>query len=105
MSTGPVSNRSFHVHLPLHNGSPVPLAPPAPRQFAVASIGRDGEGLVVPGLAWYLPFKRLCDLVLAALFLVPAAPIMLLGVIFIKATSRGPALYRQVRLGKGGRPF
>jgi lipopolysaccharide/colanic/teichoic acid biosynthesis glycosyltransferase len=30
---------------------------------------------------------------------------MLLGVILIKFTSRGPALYRQVRVGKGGRPF
>lgn len=105
MSTGPVSNRSFHVHLPLHSSVPAANAGPLPRQFAVPTVERSAEGSVVPGLGWYLPVKRFCDLVLAILLLVPAAPVLLVGVIFVKLTSRGPALYRQVRLGRGGRPF
>lgn len=102
MSTGPVPTRSFHVHLPLHNSTP---AVPMPRQFAVPSVDRAAENSIIPRLGWYIPVKRVCDLVLALLLLIPAAPIMLAGVILIKLTSRGPALYRQVRLGKGGRPF
>jgi lipopolysaccharide/colanic/teichoic acid biosynthesis glycosyltransferase len=104
MSMGPVSNRSFHVHLPLpnHNGAP---AAPVPRQFAVPTVDRAIENPIVPGLGWYIPCKRVCDLVLAVLLLIPASLFMLVGVILIKWTSRGPALYRQVRLGKGGRPF
>src|SRR5437868_4487093 len=105
MSTGPVSNRSFHVHLPLHNGVPTTSASPLPRQFAIPTVDRASEGSVLPGLSWYLPCKRVGDLVLAVLLLIPASLFMLAGVILIKWTSRGPALYRQVRLGKGGRPF
>jgi lipopolysaccharide/colanic/teichoic acid biosynthesis glycosyltransferase len=43
---------------------------------------------------------------LAALcLLVPAAPLILLAGLLTKLTSRGPAFYLQVRLGRGGMPY
>lgn len=51
------------------------------------------------------PLKRVLDIVgaLAGLFLF--LPLMLATAVAVKATSRGPVIFRQTRLGKGGRPF
>ncbi len=49
--------------------------------------------------------KRLEDILLAGvLSLVFALPALLIA-LFIKLDSRGPAIFRQTRLGEGGRPF
>jgi exopolysaccharide biosynthesis polyprenyl glycosylphosphotransferase len=54
----------------------------------------------------YLLFlKRAFDLVLAAVLVVVAAPLLLLIAIAVKLTSPGPALYRQWRCGLNGRKF
>ena len=57
-----------------------------------------------PG-GWYPAVKRAGDVVLAALLLVLTAPLALLAAALVKLTSRGPALYTQVRLGRHGVPF
>ena len=49
--------------------------------------------------------KRLLDLVIAAIGLALAAPLMLLTATAIALDSRGPILYRQIRAGELGRPF
>lgn len=49
--------------------------------------------------------KRLFDLTLAALGLVVLAPLLLLIGLLIRLDSPGPALFRQERVGRGGRPF
>jgi lipopolysaccharide/colanic/teichoic acid biosynthesis glycosyltransferase len=49
--------------------------------------------------------KRLVDLVLAAIALVAAAPVLVLAAAGIRLASRGPILYRAVRLGQQRRPF
>ena len=49
--------------------------------------------------------KRTIDVVFAAVGLVMAAPIMALVALGVRLTSAGPALYHQVRVGRGGRPF
>lgn len=49
--------------------------------------------------------KRIFDIVCALLLIVVAAPLMVLAAIAVKLDSRGPALYRQERLGQDGRPF
>ena len=41
----------------------------------------------------------------AGLLLLSAAPLMLLLVVAVRLTSRGPAVYRQVRIGQFGRAF
>jgi lipopolysaccharide/colanic/teichoic acid biosynthesis glycosyltransferase len=42
---------------------------------------------------------------LAAALFVAAVPVMLLALAAVRATSRGPALYSQSRVGRGGRVF
>ncbi len=49
--------------------------------------------------------KRVCDFVFSILFLIAAAPLILITALLIKLTSRGPVVYKQVRTGEGGRPF
>jgi sugar transferase (PEP-CTERM system associated) len=48
-----------------------------------------------------LGFKRLGDLVLALVMLVLTAPVMLAIAIAIRIDSKGPAIYRQTRVGLG----
>jgi exopolysaccharide biosynthesis polyprenyl glycosylphosphotransferase len=49
--------------------------------------------------------RRVMDLVLASLLVVLTLPIMIVAGLLIRATSSGPVLFRQVRLGLHGRPF
>jgi exopolysaccharide biosynthesis polyprenyl glycosylphosphotransferase len=49
--------------------------------------------------------KRGLDLVGAAACLIVSAPVMLLGALTIKLDSRGPVLFAQQRVGRGGRRF
>jgi lipopolysaccharide/colanic/teichoic acid biosynthesis glycosyltransferase len=49
--------------------------------------------------------RRLCDLVLAATILLLAAPFMAVIAALVRATSPGPILFRQTRLGHLERPF
>ena len=48
---------------------------------------------------------RAADVVLAGLGLVVASPLLLLSAIAIKLDSRGPVIYRQPRVGRGGEVF
>jgi exopolysaccharide biosynthesis polyprenyl glycosylphosphotransferase len=50
-------------------------------------------------------FKRACDLLVAGLALVVASPMLLVIAGFIKATSPGPVIFSQERVGRNGRPF
>jgi exopolysaccharide biosynthesis polyprenyl glycosylphosphotransferase len=49
--------------------------------------------------------KRLFDVVVSALTLIVLSPLLLVIAILIKATSPGPVLYRQERIGRNGQPF
>jgi sugar transferase (PEP-CTERM system associated) len=49
--------------------------------------------------------KRSLDLVLAAIGLTLAAPLMLLTALAVRLESRGPVLFRQERVGENGRIF
>jgi exopolysaccharide biosynthesis polyprenyl glycosylphosphotransferase len=69
----------------------------------------DGVPLLTFATAPIAPFalflKRLIDLFVAFAVLVLSAPIWLLIVAAVRLTSRGPALYRQMRCGMHGRRF
>jgi lipopolysaccharide/colanic/teichoic acid biosynthesis glycosyltransferase len=52
-----------------------------------------------------LALKRLIDISGAAVGLLIAAPLFLVVAAIIRATSPGPALLRQTRIGKDGKPF
>lgn len=49
--------------------------------------------------------KRAFDFVLASIALVVLSPVFLVLSILIRLDSRGPAFYRQERVGRGGKPF
>jgi exopolysaccharide biosynthesis polyprenyl glycosylphosphotransferase len=69
------------------------------------------EGISVLGLAPVrLPrsaqyIKRTIDLLAALVGLIVAAPVLVVIAVAVKATSPGPVLFRQTRLGKHMRPF
>ncbi len=52
-----------------------------------------------------MALKRGIDIVVSACMLLLLAPLLLVVAIAIKLDSRGPVLFRQVRVGKGGRRF
>jgi lipopolysaccharide/colanic/teichoic acid biosynthesis glycosyltransferase len=49
--------------------------------------------------------KRAMDITLAAVGLVATAPGQLLIALLVRVDSAGPAIFRQERVGRGGRPF
>jgi lipopolysaccharide/colanic/teichoic acid biosynthesis glycosyltransferase len=51
------------------------------------------------------PGKRLLDLAILAAVAVPAGTVGAVCALAVKATSRGPVLFRQERIGRDGRPF
>jgi lipopolysaccharide/colanic/teichoic acid biosynthesis glycosyltransferase len=63
--------------------------------------GHIGEVRARPLPRW----KRLTDIILASSLLLISASFLLLVSILIRITSKGPALYRQKRVGLGGRAF
>jgi len=87
-----------------HARTPLPgVVPPA-----VGEADTSDMRIVVPVRELprgYRIAKRVMDVVVASLGLVLLAPLMLLIAIAIKLDSPGPVLFRQVRIGKGGKPF
>jgi len=49
--------------------------------------------------------KRVCDLAIALPLFALLAPLMVAIAILIRIDSKGPAVFRQTRLGRGGKPF
>ncbi|NGX46441.1 MAG: UDP-glucose:undecaprenyl-phosphate glucose-1-phosphate transferase [Chlamydiae bacterium] len=49
--------------------------------------------------------KRLFDLSTSVAFLLCLSPLYLILILLVKVTSKGPALYKGLRMGKGGRLF
>jgi lipopolysaccharide/colanic/teichoic acid biosynthesis glycosyltransferase len=73
------------------------FGPPAPAGLGTL-VGRR-----VP--AWYRPAKRTADIVVATVGLLITLPITLIAMLgIVLVTGEGP-LYRQERIGRGGRPF
>ena len=74
------------------------------------SVGRDYPVSIVPSVDDLFirrppTWKRLFDIFGAFLGLFIAAPILIVAIVLIRLTSRGPAFFRQERVGVGGRTF
>lgn len=54
---------------------------------------------------WQTATKRLVDIVLASLLLIPGGLLIALFAVLLKLEDRGPAIFRQTRVGRGGKPF
>ena len=52
---------------------------------------------------FYFFFKRLFAIFASLLAIVILSPLLLLTFILIKITSKGPAIYKDLRIGKGGK--
>jgi lipopolysaccharide/colanic/teichoic acid biosynthesis glycosyltransferase len=58
------------------------------------------------GARWlHSPLRRALDLLGAAAILTVTSPVLLAAIVAIRLDSRGPAIYRQRRVGLHGRPF
>lgn len=76
------------------------------------SSGSSGNPALYPDLVMpangkraLLAVKRLLDILGAIFFLIVFSPLFLLIAVLVKATSRGPVLFRQCRVGQYGRQF
>ena len=49
--------------------------------------------------------KRFLDIVISAVALIVLSPLMLIAAVLIKLTSPGPAIFKQVRIGKNARKY
>jgi lipopolysaccharide/colanic/teichoic acid biosynthesis glycosyltransferase len=52
-----------------------------------------------------MAIKRALDIVLSAVGIVVLAPLMLAIALAVRLSSKGPALFKQVRAGRDGKPF
>lgn len=70
------------------------------------AAGKEGIRFIPDGMnAFERNVKRICDCIIAALSLVVFSPLMLVCYIAVKMEDGGPALYKQERIGRFGRPF
>lgn len=58
-----------------------------------------------PHLLYIRKVKRLFDIIASGVGLVLALPLLLVAMLAVKLTSRGPVLFRQIRSGRFGKPF
>jgi len=49
--------------------------------------------------------KRILDIIAATAGLIVFSPVLVFAACCVRLTSRGPVLYRQIRIGRGGHPF
>jgi lipopolysaccharide/colanic/teichoic acid biosynthesis glycosyltransferase len=97
-----------HANKQLSTPEILPLTPVQTRRKrrageAAAAPPVNGAGL--PPATGYLAFKAIFELGAALLLALVAAPAVALAALLIKLTSRGPAFYTQLRVGRNGQLF
>src|SRR5256885_8988563 len=82
------------------------------RDMALLSIARadyQQDTVLVPvtspARTSYLRMKRILDVVIAVVLLLLLLPLLAAVALLIRLTSPGPVLFRQQRVGQGGRLF
>jgi lipopolysaccharide/colanic/teichoic acid biosynthesis glycosyltransferase len=79
----------------------------SPSRMFVRPLGRFPVVYVeaVKRFGWRTAAKRSFDLALAVGILVLTAPVIVASVVAIRLGSSGPAFFRQIRVGRDGKPF
>ena len=54
---------------------------------------------------WYIRMKRVFDIVCSVLAIIILFPVIIIVFLLIKLESKGPAIFKQVRSGRYGKPF
>jgi lipopolysaccharide/colanic/teichoic acid biosynthesis glycosyltransferase len=85
------------LHLP-PSGDAVLELDPAPQVL-------DGQPGLLGARPWQLAVKRTIDVTVSILVIGLLLPLLVVTVIALAVSSRGPVLYRQERVGRGGRTF
>jgi undecaprenyl-phosphate galactose phosphotransferase len=93
------TNATVKVASPLYDVVPARLDMEKYGDIAVVGISRVGPGPI------FEAYKRVFDTLVTALGLVFLAPVFAVIASAIKMDSRGPILFKQVRIGKNGKPF
>lgn len=103
------------AHLQALARAPVGLPPSRTRDQTLdegddrgAGNGRDAFVAAVGELedtVTYRLTKRMMDIIAAVVGLALLAPVMSMIAVLVRATSSGPAIFRQARVGCGGQPF
>lgn len=95
--------QSLEITVPLDDSAHGDSAPAEPARTAVSVKSFDGSAPVLPSrhCRWKPWFERM----LAAVLLIPGAPMIAVLVVLVRATSRGKGIYSQVRVGKDGREY
>ena len=73
-------------------------------RVTIEHLSENNFGSLLPNLAWRKA-KRTVDLVSALILLPFLSPLFIVIGIWIRLDSPGPSLFRQMRVGAGGRPF
>jgi len=78
----------------------------APEPSSLVMFGSGLLGMVLSFIRRaYIMAKRAFDIMIAIAALILLSPLFLLTALLIKSTSRGPAIFTQIRVGKEGQPF
>src|SRR5690242_1105330 len=56
-------------------------------------------------MLYALALKRVIDVIFAIVALIVTAPVLILIALAVRLDSRGPAIFRQTRVGRGGQTF
>ena len=113
IALGPDDHATLDAVLRVCDGRPVTLKLVPDFYAAVGGMARTEhtyglpliEVLPEPIPVWERRTKRIADVVVSALVLLAGLPLWLLIGALVRATSPGPAVYRQTRVGRGGQPF
>lgn len=83
----------------------LPARPATAAEEAWLTLLKSAQRCRAGRIAYYAVFKRWLDVVMGALALTLLWPLFLLLALVVRLDSRGPALFRQTRIGRGGEPF
>ena len=91
------------------NGKPQPATVfPSPSCSKVRIVREPAQPAPDPAIEprrTYVRVKLALDILAAGLLSIVALPLVAAAAFIVKITSRGPAFYSQIRLGRNGRPF
>ena len=73
-------------------------------RVAIDHLSENTFGSLIPALV-YVKLKRVVDFCFAVAAAVPLLPLFLAAAVAIKLDTPGPVLFRQKRVGAGGKPF
>ncbi len=93
------TDRSVKISSPLYDVVPSRLDMEKYGEVAVVAVSRFGPSPV------FIAYKRSFDAIFAFLGLFLLVPVFTAIAIAIKMSSRGPVFFKQVRIGKDGKPF